>query len=176
LAKIVVIGAPGSGKTTLARALAKKFRLEYVELDAVLHGPGGFEPSDDDFREAVLPALEGEAWVVDGWHERKLGTLVLERADVAVFLDPALPVIVGRLLWRTLPEILRRKELWNGNRQTWRGAFGRSDSLFGYALRRHSDIRRRVRQLHRDQRLGHLEWVHLARTRDVREWVSKRTA
>jgi hypothetical protein len=149
--------------------------LECVELDAVLHGVGGFEPSNDDFRRTVLPALDGEAWVVDGWHERKLDTLALERAEVVVFLDPALPVIIGRLLRRTLPEILRRKELWNGNRQTWRGAFGGSDSLFGYALRRHADIRRRVPELHDDQRLGHLEWVHLARTRDVHKWLSEVT-
>jgi adenylate kinase family enzyme len=169
LAKFVVIGAPGSGKTPVARALAEKLRLEYVELDAVLHGPGGIEPSNDGFRDAVLPRLDGEAWVVDGWHERKLGTAVLERADVAVFLDPAYPLIVGRLLRRTLPEILLHKELWNGNRQTWRGAFGGRQSLFGYALRRHWDIRRRVQQLHGDQRLAALEWVRLTRSRDVRE-------
>jgi energy-coupling factor transporter ATP-binding protein EcfA2 len=177
LAKIVVIGAPGSGKTTFARALAQKLRVEYIELDALLHGRGGIEPSDDEFRAAVLPTLDREAWVVDGWHERKLGTLVLERADVAVLLDPALPVIIGRLLRRTLPEILRRKELWNGNRQTWRGAFGGQASLFGYTLRRHGDIRRRVRQLQNgDELLAQLEWVHLARARDVRDWLSKRTA
>ena len=144
MSNFVVIGAPGSGKTTIGRALSEKLELEYVELDAILHGPRGIEPSDDDFRDAVLPEAGGAAWVVDGWHERKLGTLILQRADVVVFLDPALPVIVGRLLRRTLPEILRGKELWNGNRQTWRGAFGGRESLFAYALRRHGSIRRRV--------------------------------
>jgi adenylate kinase family enzyme len=176
LTRFVVIGAPGSGKTTFARALADKLHLEYFELDAVLHGPGGIEPSNEDFRESVLPKLEGEGWVVDGWHERKLGNLVLERADVAVFLDPALPLIVGRLLRRSLAEILFQRELWNGNRQTWRGAFGGRHSLFGYALRRRRGIRRRVRQLQSDQRFPTLEWVCLARPREVREWLGNRTA
>jgi adenylate kinase family enzyme len=170
----VIIGAPGSGKTTLGRALAEKLGLEYVELDAILHAPGGVEPSNLEFCDAVLARLDGPAWVVDGWHERKLANLVLQRADVVVFLDPALPVILARLLRRTLAEILRRKELWNGHRQTLRGAFGLRESLFAYALRRHSSIRRRVRQVHDDPQLASLEWVRLTRARDAQDWLDSR--
>jgi len=94
--------------------------------------------------------------------------LALERADVAVFLDPPLLVMCARLLRRTLPEILFRKELWNRNRQTWRGAFNGRSSLFGYALQRHGDLRRRVPRLREEPRLDHLEWVRLAGRRDVR--------
>ncbi len=171
--RVVVIGPPGSGKTTVAKELSRSFGLSHIELDAVLHGPDGIESSDEDFVKAVLPELESDSWVVDGWHERKLGTLALERADVAVFLDPPLLVMCARLLRRTLPEILFRKELWNRNRQTWRGAFNGRSSLFGYALQRHGDLRRRVPRLREEPRLDHLEWVRLAGRRDVRVWLCR---
>ncbi len=33
--RIVITGVPGSGKTTLAKALAKKLRVEYIDLNAI---------------------------------------------------------------------------------------------------------------------------------------------
>jgi adenylate kinase family enzyme len=169
--KVVVIGAPGSGKTMFARTLATRLSVEHVELDATLHRFGGGEPSDEDFRLAILPRLEAPGWVIDGWHERKLGTVTLERANFVVFLDPPLRVVLWRLLRRTLPEILLRKELWNGNRQTWRGAFGGRGSLFGYAVRRHPDLRRRISASLRDPRLAHLDYIRLRTRREAREWL-----
>ncbi len=160
--RVVVIGPPGSGKTTVAQELSRSLGLTHIELDALLHGPDGTSSSDEDFLKAVLPELESDSWVVDGWHERKLGTL-----------DPPLLVMCARLLRRTLPEILFRKELWNRNRQTWRGAFNGRSSLFGYALQRHGDLRRRVPRLREEPRLDHLEWVRLAGRRDVRVWLCR---
>jgi adenylate kinase family enzyme len=169
--RAVLIGGPGAGKTRLARTLARQHGLSHIELDAVLHGPGGVEPSDEEFRDAILPRLEGDAWVVDGWHERRLGTLALERADVVVFLDPPLVLIVWRLLRRTVPDLILRRELWNGNRQTVRGAFGGRNSLLGYALRRHPDLRRRLPEALRDPKLGKIRYVKLRTSGDVRRWL-----
>jgi energy-coupling factor transporter ATP-binding protein EcfA2 len=160
--RVVVIGAPGSGKTTLSRTLAAKQQAQYVELDAILHGEGGREPSVDEFGARALPELQRDSWVVDGRHERRLGTLTFERANTVVFLDPPLPLIMGRLLRRSLSEILVRKELWNGNQQTWRGAFGGRDSLISYAPLRQRDLRRRVGGVRRDKRLRSLVWSVMA--------------
>jgi hypothetical protein len=133
------------------------------------------EPSDEEFRDAVLRRLEGDAWVVDSWHERRLGTLVLERADFVVFLDPSLVVVIWRLLRRTVPELILRRKLWNGNRQTVRGAFGGHNSLFGYALRRHPDLRRRLPEALRDPKLGEIRCVRLRTSGDVRRWLGDLT-
>ena len=58
--RVVVIGPPGSGKTTVAKELSRSFGLSHIELDAVLHGPDGIESSDEDFLKAVLPELESD--------------------------------------------------------------------------------------------------------------------
>ncbi len=36
----VIASASGSGKTTVGRALAERLDVQFVEMDALVHGPG----------------------------------------------------------------------------------------------------------------------------------------
>jgi adenylate kinase family enzyme len=134
--RIAVVGTTCSGKTTLAKRLAERHGAPHIELDALHWGPGWSEPSDDEFRARVEAALTAEDWVADGAYHGKLGGLVLERADLVVWLDPPLPTILGRLGVRTLRRIRAGEELWGGNRETWRGAIFSRSSLLLWASRR----------------------------------------
>jgi hypothetical protein len=84
-----------------------------------------------------------DAWVVDGAYRGKLGNLVLERADTVVWLDLPARVWLPRLLRRTARRILTREELWNGNRESLRGAVWGRDALIPYALRTYRGRRSR---------------------------------
>src|SRR5439155_18644983 len=121
--RIVVLGASGNGKTTVARTLAERLGVPHVELDALHHGPNWTAASPEELRARVMPYLEGGGWVIDGDYSAKLGDLVLERADTAVWLDQPLPLILWRLWRRAYRRIRRREELWSRNVETWRGAF-----------------------------------------------------
>jgi adenylate kinase family enzyme len=138
----VISSASGSGKTTVGRALAARLDVPYVELDALHHGPGWAAATPEEMRAKVEPLIAEEAWVVDGHYLTKLGMLVLDRADTIIWLDLPLRVWLPRLLRRTLDRLRTREELWNGNRESFRGAFLGRDSLFAYALR-HYHARRR---------------------------------
>ena len=59
--RVVVVGSSGSGKTTVARALAERLDVHYVELDALHHKPNWTEASADELREAVHRELDGES-------------------------------------------------------------------------------------------------------------------
>jgi adenylate kinase family enzyme len=125
----------------VARRLAHQIGVPHVELDALHWGPGWAMPAPEEFRARVAASLRDTGWVVDGHYTSKLGSLVLDQADLVVWLDLALPTLLRRLWTRTLRRIRERHELWGGNRETWRGAFLSRESLFIYALKTH--LRRR---------------------------------
>lgn len=137
----VIASASGNGKTTVGRALAQRLGVPFVELDALHWGPNWTEASAEELRARVEPIVTTEAWVIDGVYRGKLGDLVLENADVVVWLDLPARVWFRRLLRRTVRRILRREEFLNGNRESLRTALLSRDSLLLYAARSH--LRRR---------------------------------
>jgi adenylate kinase family enzyme len=168
--RIAVVGVSGNGKTTFARRLAMKLDVPYTELDALHHLPGWVEASEADFRrevEAVMNSSEG--WVLDGSYMGKLGDLILRRADTIVWLDQPLPLVLRRLVTRAVKDILTKRDLFNGNRQTWRYAFWGRDSLVGYAIRQH--FRRRRVWPPRFASVAGLEVVRLTSPREVEQWL-----
>ncbi|HVF03454.1 MAG TPA: adenylate kinase [Frankiaceae bacterium] len=117
--RIVVGGVAGAGKTTIARLLAERRGVPHVELDAFAHQPGWQMAADADFRAAVSAAIAAGAWVVDGNYPL-VRDLVWARATTFVWLDPPRGVATWRAVCRTIPRVVRRTELWNGNREEWR--------------------------------------------------------
>jgi adenylate kinase family enzyme len=166
--RIVVIGSTCSGKTTLARRLAEHVGAPHVELDALHHRPNWEEAPRDEFRALVRGAMSGGSWVVDGSYHAKLGDLVLEEADFVVWLDLPMRTILPRLFRRTLHRIHNRVELWNGNRETWGGAFLSRESLFLWVLKTHRDRRRRY-----ETRLAQYDMVRLRSSREAEAWLER---
>jgi adenylate kinase family enzyme len=134
--------ASGNGKTTFGRALADRLGVPFVELDALVHGPGWVETPDDELRRLVEPIVAGDGWVIDGSYQRKLGDLVLRGADTVVWLDLPMHVWFSRLVRRTYRRIRGHETLWNENRESVVSAVWGRESLFVYAFRMHFRRRR----------------------------------
>lgn len=139
--RIAVVGTTGSGKTTLARELARRLGFDHIELDALNWEPGWQQAANDVFVERVRTAAERPRWVSDGNYSRACPVL-WAHADTIVWLDYALPVIMWRLLRRTLRRIVTRQELWGGNRESFRTQFLSRDSLLLWALQTYRRRRR----------------------------------
>jgi adenylate kinase family enzyme len=168
--RIAVIGVSGNGKTTFARRLAAKLEVPYTELDALHHLPGWIEASAEDFRRDVVTVIDrSDGWVLDGSYQEKLGDLVLRRADTLVWLDQPLSLVLRRLITRAVRDIVTKRDLFNGNRQTWRFAFWGRESLVGYAIRQH--FRRRRDWPRRFAAYPDLAVVRLRSPREVERWL-----
>jgi adenylate kinase family enzyme len=139
---VVIASASGNGKTTLGRELAQRLDVPFVELDALVHGPGWVETPDEDLRAQVEPIVRSDGWVIDGAYRGKLGDLVLDAADVVVWLDLPVRIWLPRLIRRTARRVRGREELWNGNKETLANVIWDRDSLLVYAVRSHFRRRR----------------------------------
>ena len=167
--RTAVVGTSGSGKTTLARRLAQRLGLPHVELDSLYWGPDWTPAPRERFREEVARALGGEAWSTDG-NYGAVRDIVWARADTVVWLDYSLPVVMRRVIWRTIRRSALREELWSGNRERFGKAFFGRESIIWWAL---STYRRRKRQypvLFEQPEHAHLHVVRLASPRAAREW------
>jgi adenylate kinase family enzyme len=119
--RIALVGTSGSGKTTLAKALATQLAIPRIELDAVNWQAKWRDLSrtdPDEFVRRVTLAIAGERWVVDG-NYGVVRDLVWLRATHLVWLDYARPVIMHRVIRRSLTRAVLRTELWAGNRERW---------------------------------------------------------
>lgn len=99
--RIVLIGAGGAGKSTLARQIGAKTGLPVVHLDAHYWGAGWVEPPKDAWEQTVQRLTEGEAWVMDGNYGGTMD-LRLAAADTILFLDLPRHICLPRVVWRQL--------------------------------------------------------------------------
>jgi adenylate kinase family enzyme len=140
-ARVSVVGTSCSGKTTMARRLAGALGIPHVELDAIQWLPDWQPRPVDDFRARVSQAAAGESWVMDG-NYHAVRDLIWARATHVVWLDLPFTVVFFRALSRTIRRVIRREELFSGNRETFRNSFLSRDSIIVWVLKTYHRRRR----------------------------------
>lgn len=160
----------------MAAALARRLEVPHVELDAIFHQPGWTELEPGEFRSRVGERVGDPGWVVDGNYS-SVQDLVWEGADSVVWLDLPLPVVAGRVVARTVGRVVRRTELWNGNREPasnlW--SVNPQKSIIAWSLTRHARYRRRYAEAAADPRWAHLTFIRLQSRRQVDAFLSEST-
>jgi adenylate kinase family enzyme len=152
-----------------ARRLAERYDLRHVELDALHWGPGWTPKPADQLAAEVRAATDAGAWVVDGNYQGLLGTLIWERADTVVWVNPPRWRTMLQAVGRAVRRAATRQALWNGNRERWRGLmFWRGeDSIVWWAWHTYDLSLERYEAAMTDPPYADLDFHRLRSRRDV---------
>lgn len=163
--RIAVVGAVGCGKSSLARTLAQRAKLPYVELDSLRYQPHWKKVADQTFFDNVVRNAGASEWVIDGNYELTRD-IVWVRAQVLIWVDYPLRIVLWRLLKRTARRLVTGEVFANGNREQFWRLFG-PNSIVLWAIRSHGPRRRRFEQLLATTRYAHLRVLRLRSQREV---------
>ncbi len=84
--KIVIIGASGAGKTTLAKRMYSILKIKVIHLDRVFWKRGWLALSRDERMDALQNLVSEKQWIIEGSY-LDLSEPRLEAADIIIFLD-----------------------------------------------------------------------------------------
>ena len=87
MSRIVIIGNAGGGKSTLARALARKRGLPHFEIDRLLWQEGWELTPRDLYERQHAEIVRGGSWVIDGLGQQTLIPERLSRATHIILID-----------------------------------------------------------------------------------------
>ena len=89
--KIIVIGCPGSGKSTFARALHDKTGIPLYHLDMMYWNADKTTVEKSVFLERLSAVLEKDEWIIDG-NSGSTMELRMAACDTVIFLDYPLDI------------------------------------------------------------------------------------
>ena len=98
--KVIVIGCPGSGKTTFAEKLQKKLDLPLYHLDAIWHKPDKTHIPREEFDARMAEILATDAWIIDGNYSRTLECRIAACDTVFLFdlpMEVCLEGVISRI-------------------------------------------------------------------------------
>ena len=95
--KVIIIGCPGSGKTTFAEKLQKKTGIPLYYLDAIWHKPDKTHISRENFDARLSEIFAEDEWIIDGNYSRTMERRLKECDTVFLFDLPTEVCLQGAI-------------------------------------------------------------------------------
>ena len=92
--KIIVIGCPGSGKSTFSKALHKITGIPLFHLDMMFWNADKTTVEKSVFLERLCKTIQNSEWIIDGNYSSTL-ELRIKECDMVIFLDYPLDVCLN---------------------------------------------------------------------------------
>lgn len=136
--KVVIVGASGTGKSTLAKEVSKRTGLPRQDLDDLYWNPGWEAKPVEEFRAGVEKILEQDSWIIEGVQD-EVRNDILNEADTLIWIDPPALTHYSQLARRTFNRLVTGKEICNGNQESLYNHFCTTNSIFlwAYSTRKH---------------------------------------
>ena len=172
--RLVVVGVTSSGKSTLAEQLAKRFGLDYIELDALFWEPNWKSAPLEVFRARIENATRAKKWIVAGnYHVGR--DLIWPKAEVIIWLDYPLLVVFGQLTRRSFKRWWTQELLWGTNREPLWNHFKlwSKESLYNWLFQTYWRRKREYPMLLSQPEYQHLALIRLRHPRETQEWLER---
>ena len=99
--RIVILGSPGAGKSTLSRTLGAVYNLPVIHLDRLYWQPDWVATPNEQWDQTVEQLTMEEQWIIDGNYSRTID-LRLKRAELVILLDMPLWLCLYRVVKRRI--------------------------------------------------------------------------
>lgn len=83
--KILILGGPGSGKTTLAKKIGERYNLPTYHIDGIHHLENWKIRDKEERDKIILKITEKPKWVIDGNYKSTLSERV-KKCDLIIYL------------------------------------------------------------------------------------------
>ena len=91
--KVIVIGCPGSGKTTFSERLHSITGLPLYYLDAIWHKPDKTHISREVFDKSISNIFNTSEWIIDGNYNRTI-EMRLQQCDTVFLFDLPIEICI----------------------------------------------------------------------------------
>ncbi|MCR8656636.1 DNA topology modulation protein [Paenibacillus endoradicis] len=103
--KIMIIGSPGSGKSTFSRKLGDALNLPVYHLDLYFWQPGWVQTPVDEWTVFNEDLVMHDKWIIDGYYGKTLD-IRMQAADVIILFDLS--------PWITTYRVIKRRIQYHG--------------------------------------------------------------
>lgn len=170
--RLVIVGVTSSGKSTLAENLAKRFDMNFIDLDALNWEPNWQAAPLAVFRERVTKATQAEKWVVAG-NYHTVRDLIWPKAEAVIWLDYALLTVLGQLTRRTFKRWWNQELLWGTNREALLTHFKlwSQDSLFHWLFKTYWRRKREIPVTLSEPEHQYLTLIRFKHPKETETWL-----
>jgi adenylate kinase family enzyme len=99
--RVLILGCPGSGKSTFSKQLGAATGIPVVHLDQMYWRAGWVEPTREEWMQQLGAALVEPAWIMDGNYGNTIAVR-LALADAVVYLDYPAHICMWRAVRRSV--------------------------------------------------------------------------
>ncbi len=108
--RVTIVGCPGAGKSTFARALSEKTKIPVQHLDFYYHQKGcDYENNKQDWLDTLAEITSGDSWIIEGNYGSSYKQRI-PKSDTLIFMD--MPS------WLSIWSVLKRRFQYRDKRRT----------------------------------------------------------
>jgi adenylate kinase family enzyme len=169
--RIAIIGTSATGKSSLAQAIAQKFKLKYIEQDRHYWLPGWQVTPKEQFFTSVVKEISEDSWVICGNYSSTQEE-VWKRATHVIWLNFPLRTALSRGICRTFRRVLNNLECCNGNYESLRRVLRPKDSIIWYIFKSHRRLESHYTSSKLNGKFDHLIFLEFKSPTQAEKWLN----